>query len=291
MREFERYLIEEKNMAANTIEAYQRDVKSFAKFAAERGIQKAEEAGNAEVVAFLMRLKQEGKAKATVNRKLASIRTWFQYLMAEGVIDRNPAVDIKSPKIERKEIAYLSMEEVDKLMSMPDNSPKGIRDRAMLELMYATGIRASELISLEIDDVNVRMGFVTCNGENMRARIIPIGRIGRRAMEEYLYGMREDILKQHPEERTLFVNYIGHPITRQGLWKILKEYGEKAELSQSLTPQVLRNSFAVHMLQNGADLRSIQEMLGHADISSTQIYTQVVKKQLKDVYHKAHPRA
>ena len=157
MREFERYLIEEKNMAANTIEAYQRDVKSFAKFAAERGIHKAEEAGNAEVVAFLMRLKQEGKAKATVNRKLASIRTWFQYLMAEGVIDRNPAVDIKSPKIERKEIAYLSMEEVDKLMSMPDNSPKGIRDRAMLELMYATGIRASELISLEIDDVNVRM--------------------------------------------------------------------------------------------------------------------------------------
>ena len=291
MREFERYLIEEKNMAANTIEAYQRDVKSFAKFAAERGIQKAEEAGNAEVVAFLMRLKQEGKAKATVNRKLASIRTWFQYLMAEGVIDRNPAVDIKSPKIERKEIAYLSMEEVDKLMSMPDNSPKGIRDRAMLELMYATGIRASELISLEIDDVNVRMGFVTCNGENMRARIIPIGRIGRRAMEEYLYGMREDILKQHPEERTLFVNYIGHPITRQGLWKILKDYGEKAELSQSLTPQVLRNSFAVHMLQNGADLKSLQELMGHEDITATQIYLSVTKNRIKDVYDKTHPRA
>lgn len=291
MRNFKTYLTEEKRMAENTIEAYQRDVNGFTRFVAERGIVCPEEAGNTEVVAWLMRLKQEGKAKATVNRKLASIRTWFQYLMAEGVVSVNPATDIKSPKIERKEIAYLSMEEIDKLMSMPDQSPKGIRDRAMLELMYATGIRASELIALEIDDVNVRMGFVTCNGENMKARIIPIGRIGRKAMEEYLYGMREDILKQHPNERTLFVNYIGHPITRQGLWKILKEYGEKAELSQSLTPQLLRNSFAVHMLQNGADLKSLQELMGHEDISATQIYLSVTKNRIKDVYDRTHPRA
>lgn len=291
MREFETYLIEEKKMSANTVEAYRRDVNSFSRFVAERGTLKAEEATNAEVVAYLMRLKQEGKAKATVNRKLASIRTWFQFLMEEGVVSRNPASEIKSPKIERKEIAYLSMEEVDKLMSMPDQSAKGIRDRAILELMYATGIRASELISLEIDDVNVRMGFVTCNGENMKARIIPIGRIGRKAMEEYMYGMRDEILKQHPEERTLFVNYVGNPITRQGLWKILKEYGEKAELSQSLTPQVLRNSFAVHMLQNGADLKSLQELLGHEDITATQIYLSVTKNRIKDVYDKTHPRA
>ena len=291
VREFEIYLIEEKKMSANTVEAYKRDVKGFAQFVEERGLSRPEEAGNAEVVAWLMRMKQEGKAKATVNRKLASIRTWYQYLMTEGVISRNPAADIKSPKIERKEISYLSMEEVDKLMSMPDESPKGIRDRAILELMYATGIRASELISLEIDDVNVRMGFITCNGENMKARIIPIGRIGRKAMEEYLYGMREEILKAHPEERTLFVNYIGHPITRQGLWKILKEYGEKAQLSQSLTPQVLRNSFAVHMLQNGADLKSLQELLGHEDITATQIYLSVTRNRIKDVYDKTHPRA
>ena len=291
MRNFERYLTEEKRMSPNTIEAYRRDVNSFAKFVAERGIERAEEAGNAEVVAWLMRMKQEGKAKATVNRKLASIRIWFQYLLGEGVIDRNPAIDIKSPKIERKEIAYLSTEEIDRLMSMPDSSPKGIRDRAILELMYATGIRASELIALEIDDVNVRMGFVTCSGENMKARIIPIGRIGRKAMEEYLYGMRDEILKAHPDERTLFVNYIGHPITRQGLWKILKEYGEKAQLSQSLTPQVLRNSFAVHMIQNGADLKSLQELMGHEDISATQIYLSVTKSRIKDVYDKTHPRA
>lgn len=291
MRDFERYLTEEKRMSLNTIEAYKRDVNGFARFVAERGINRPEESGNAEVVAWLMRMKQEGKAKATVNRKLASIRIWFQYLMGEGIISRNPAVDIKSPKIERKEIAYLSTEEIDRLMSMPDATPKGIRDRAMLELMYATGIRASELIALEIDDVNVRMGFVTCSGENMKARIIPIGRIGRKAMEEYLYGMRDEILKEHPDERTLFVNYIGHPITRQGLWKILKEYGEKAELSQSLTPQVLRNSFAVHMLQNGADLKSLQELMGHEDISATQVYLSVTKNRIKDVYDKAHPRA
>lgn len=291
MRDFEAYLTEEKKMSQNTKEAYQRDVKHFAQFVLERGLERPEDSSNADVVAYLMRLKQEGKAKATVNRKLASIRTWFQFLIKEGVIEKNPASDIRSPKIERKNIAYLSPEEVETLMTMPDESPKGIRDRAILELMYATGIRASELIALEIDDVNVRMGFITCRGENMKARIIPIGRIGRQAMEKYLYGMRNEILEEHPEERTLFVNYIGHPITRQGLWKILKEYGEKAGLSQNLTPQVLRNSFAVHMLQNGADIKSLQELMGHEDITATQIYLAVTKNRIKDVYDRAHPRA
>lgn len=291
IKSFETYLSEEKKMAQNTIEAYKRDVVSFEVFVAERGIQEAEQATNAEVVAYLMRLKQEGKARATMNRKLASIRTWFHFLMEQGIVGQNPAVNIKSPKIERKEIAYLSQEEIGRLMEIPDETPKGIRDRAILELMYATGIRASELISLELDDVNVRMGFVTCMGEHSKARIIPIGRVGRKAMEAYLYPYRNEILERHPEERTVFVNYIGKPITRQGLWKILKEYGEKAELSQSLTPQVLRNSFAVHMLQNGADLKSLQELLGHEDISATQIYLSVTKNRIKDVYDRTHPRA
>lgn len=291
IKSFETYLSEEKKMAQNTIEAYKRDVVSFEAFVAERGIQEAEQATNAEVVAYLMRLKQEGKARATMNRKLASIRTWFHFLMEQGIVGQNPAVNIKSPKIERKEIAYLSQEEIGRLMEIPDETPKGIRDRAILELMYATGIRASELISLELDDVNVRMGFVTCMGEHSKARIIPIGRVGRKAMEAYLYPYRNEILERHPEERTVFVNYIGKPITRQGLWKILKEYGEKAELSQSLTPQVLRNSFAVHMLQNGADLKSLQELLGHEDISATQIYLSVTKNRIKDVYDRTHPRA
>lgn len=291
MREFESFLKEEKKMSDNTIEAYLRDIRNFCTFVKDRGVEAPEQAANAEVVAFLMQLKQEGKAKATVNRKLAAIRTWFQYLVEEGQVSRNPALDIKSPKIARKEIEYLSVEEVERLLELPDESPKGIRDRAIMELIYATGIRASELIALEIDDVNVRMGFVTCDGENMKARIIPIGRPGRKAMEAYLYGSRQEILSRHPEERTLFVNYIGRPITRQGLWKILKEYGEEAELSHSLTPQVLRNSFAVHMLQNGADLKSLQELLGHEDISATQIYLSVTKNRIKDVYDKTHPRA
>ena len=288
---FEEYLATEKKMAGNTVEAYKRDIASFKKFVSGRGIADVEAATNTEVVAYLMQLKQEGKAKATVNRKLASIRTYFNFLMMQGIVKSNPATDIKSPKIERKEIEYLTSDEIERLMNSTDRSPKGIRDKAILELMYATGIRASELISLEIDDVNVRMGFITCTGEHVKARIIPIGRIGRKAMEEYLYQYRETILKQHPEERRLFVNYMGHPITRQGLWKILKEYGEKAELEHNLTPQVLRNSFAVHMLQNGADLKSLQELLGHEDISATQIYLSVTKNRIKDVYDRTHPRA
>lgn len=291
MEAFKTYLIEEKKMAPNTVEAYVRDVARFSAFVAARGVTHIEEATNGEVVAYLMRLKQEGKAKATVNRKLASIRTYFNYLQGQGKIAHNPATDIRSPKIARKEIEYLTVEEIERLMTTPDRSPRGIRDRAMLELMYATGIRASELIGLEIDDVNVRMGFVTCSGDHMKARIIPIGRIGRKALEEYLYGYRDEVLKKHPEERALFVNYAGGPITRQGLWKILREYGEKAALSHSLTPQVLRNSFAVHMLQNGADLKSLQELLGHEDISATQIYLSVTKNRIKDVYDRTHPRA
>lgn len=291
VKEFETYLLNVKKMAGNTVEAYKRDVLSFSAFVAERGIEQVGEATNTEVVAYLMRLKQEGKAKATVNRKLASIRTYYNFLMDQGAISRNPATDIKSPKIERKGIEYLTTEEINRLMEVPDQSQKGVRDRAILELMYATGIRASELISLEIDDVNIRMGFVTCAGEHIRARIIPIGRIGRKALEAYLYPYREDILKKHPQERCLFVNYVGKPITRQGLWKILKEYGEKAGLEHKLTPQVLRNSFAVHMLQNGADLKSLQELLGHEDIAATQIYLSVTKNRIKDVYDKTHPRA
>ena len=291
VKEFETYLLNEKHMAGNTVEAYKRDIASFSVFITERGINKIEEATNTEVVAYLMRLKQEGKAKATVNRKLASIRTYYNYLMEKGKIRQNPATDIKSPKIERKGIEYLTVGEVNRLMNVPDQTEKGVRDRAILELLYATGIRASELISLEIDDVNVRMGFVTCQGEHIRARIIPIGRLGRKALEAYLYPYREEILKKHPEERCLFVNYVGKPITRQGLWKILKEYGERAGLEHKLTPQVLRNSFAVHMLQNGADLKSLQELLGHEDISATQIYLSVTKNRIKDVYDKTHPRA
>ena len=181
-------------------------------------------------------------------------------------------------------------EEIEQLLELPDDTTKGKRDRAILELLYATGIRASELIEMQLDDINVRMGFVKCAGTHGSARIIPIGRPCRRAMDTYIAEVRALLLKGQ-ESEMLFLNYAGKPFTRQGLWKILKEYGETAGFDIPLTPQVIRNSFAVHMLQNGADVKSLQELMGHEDISATQAYLAVVKNRIKDVYDKTHPRA
>jgi len=287
---YESYLIEEKKMAGNTVQAYIRDIKHFEAFIGVRGVSRLSEASNSEVVAYLMSLKQAGRSKSTVNRKLASIRTYYNFLQKNGEVTINPADDIKSPKIEKKEIEYLSLEEMDRLMSLPDESLKGARDKAILELLYATGIRASELINMKESDVNLRMGFVKCDGVHTKARIIPMGRLCRKAMEDYILDVREKMLKGR-ETAELFVNYMGEPMTRQGLWKVLKEYGEEAGFEIKLTPQVIRNSFAVHMLQNGADVKSLQELMGHEDIAATQAYLAVTKNRIKDVYDKAHPRA
>lgn len=285
------YLKEEKRAAENTSNAYIRDVEQFERFLAERGVENSKDASNADIVAFLMELKTKGSSKSTVNRKLASIRTYYAFMQKRMGLDNNPADNIKSPKIEKKLMEYLQPEEIEKLMELPDESDKGIRDKAILELLYATGIRASELIDMELADINLRMGFVTCEGENIRARIIPVGRMARNAVERYIKESREPLTRSNEEERHLFVNFQGKPFTRQGLWKVLKEYGEKAGFSIGLTPQVLRNSFAIHMLQNGADLKSLQELMGHEDISATQVYLAFTKNRIKDVYDRTHPRA
>lgn len=285
------YLKEEKRAAENTSNAYIRDVEQFERFLAERGVENSKDASNADIVAFLMELKAKGSSKSTVNRKLASIRTYYAFMQKRMGLDNNPADNIKSPKIEKKLMEYLQPEEIEKLMELPDESDKGIRDKAILELLYATGIRASELIDMELADINLRMGFVTCEGENIRARIIPVGRMARNAVERYIKESREPLTRSNEEERHLFVNFQGKPFTRQGLWKVLKEYGEKAGFSIGLTPQVLRNSFAIHMLQNGADLKSLQELMGHEDISATQVYLAFTKNRIKDVYDRTHPRA
>ena len=290
MEQFEAYLKNEKKMSANTVQAYVRDVRHFDDFVKSRGLMDVSEASNAEVVAFLMNLKTAGRSRSTVNRKLASIRTFFDYLQKSGSVSDNPTEDIKSHKIEKKEIEFLSIEEIERLMSLPDDTHKGIRDRAILELLYATGIRATELIQMKTADVNLRMGFVKCDGTHSKARIIPMGRLCRKAMEDYMLDVREKMLRGK-ESDVLFVNYIGEPLTRQGLWKVMKEYGEAAGLNISLTPQIIRNSFAVHMLQNGADVKSLQELMGHEDIAATQAYLAVTKNRIKDVYDKAHPRA
>lgn len=290
-KDFVEYLHKERKMSKNTLEAYKRDVQEFVAFEGARGMTNLPETTSTEIIAFLHSLKISGKSAATVNRKLASIRAFFNYLIQTGLITSNPTADIKSPKIDRKELEFLTIQEVDQLLDLPDDSLKGIRDRAILEVLYATGIRVTELIEANLEDLNMRMGFITCAGEQSKARIVPLGRPARAALENYIYDVRPQLLKDNKDEKALFVNYYGQRITRQGLWKVLKEYGVKAGLKQQLTPNLIRNSFAVHMLQNGADLKSLQELMGHEDITATQIYLTVTKNRIKDVYDKAHPRA
>ena len=291
-KKFLEYLSDRKNMSQNTVSAYNHDVEEFSKFLSEKNGADLTDASNTDIVAYLFKLKSSGKSAATVNRKTASLRTFYNYLMEQSIISSNPTLNIKSPKITRKEPEYLTIEEVDKLLSLPDDSIKGVRDRAILEILYATGIRVSEIIEANVDDVNLRMGFITCSGEFGKARIIPMGRPARAAIEEYIFEARPKLIKKGQSEiQALFVNYMGDRITRQGLWKLLKEYAHQAEIDGKITPQTLRNSFAVHMIQNGADLKSLQELLGHEDISATQVYLSVTKNRIKDVYDRTHPRA
>ena len=247
------YLKNEKKMAPNSCDAYRRDVSEFVAFAASRGITDVTAATGTEMVAWLHELKALGRSASTVNRKVASVRAFYRYLLDRGMTDTDPTAGIRSPKIQRKEIEYLTIQEIDRLLESPDDSVRGIRDRAILEVLYATGIRVSELIDLNMDSINLRMGFITCDGSGSRARIIPLGRPARAALENYVYDARNQLIRERTEEQALFVNQYGHRTTRQGLWKIPRDYGEKVELSHSLTPHTLRNSFAVHMLQNGAE--------------------------------------
>jgi len=292
LNEFINYLKIEKRMAENSLEAYKRDIIDFFETINEQQSTDLIDVTNTEVVSYLFRLKNNGKSEATVNRKVASLRAFYNYMSSKGYLTLNPTINIKSPKIERKDIEFLTIEEIERLLELPDKSLKGIRDRAMLELLYATGIRVTEIIQMNIEDINLRMGFVTCTGEHGKPRIIPMGRPSRAAVEEYIYEGRPKLLRdENNTDKALFLNYYGSRMTRQGLWKLLKEYARLAGIEHKLTPQTLRNSFAVHMIQNGADLKSLQELLGHEDITATQIYLSVSKNRIKDVYDKTHPRA
>lgn len=291
--DFERYLSETKKMSANTVEAYRRDIDAYARFMNARG-KELTEATNTDVVAYLMDLKSSGKSRSTVNRKLASLRIFYKFLINSGRISEDPTEEIRSPKIARKDIDYISYEDVLALLETPDNSIKGKRDRALFEVLYATGVRVSEIIEMRLSDVNLHMGFVSCSGTHGRARIVPMGVPARNALTDYIEHSRSIMLKdQDPDDpqSMLFVNYLGEPMTRQGFWKILKQYGEKAGIEDKLTPQTLRNSFAMHMVQNGIDIKSLQELMGHEDISATQVYFGEQKNRIKDVYDRCHPRA
>ena len=286
---YEAWLIEEKNAAANTLNSYLRDIRHFLTYLLLIDV-KPEKANQQVFVQYAKHLSAQGKSVATITRSVASIKSFYTYLQCLHLVSFNPAKNIAPVKNERKLPQILTSKEVDLFLEQPMCiDAKGYRDKAMLELLYATGIRVSELIDLNLYNINLNAGIIRC-GKSGKERMIPLYPSAVRALAEYIEHVRPQIIN-HPEEQAVFVNLNGYRMTRQGFWKIIKHYQEKAGIQKEITPHTLRHSFAAHLLENGADLRSIQEMLGHADISSTQIYTQVVGHRLKDVYTKAHPRA
>ena len=284
------YLEREKRASRNTVTSYLRDINQFADYLKRSQRCSLRQAKVEMVQGYMNWMLNDGKSAASVTRFLASVKSFYNFLLAEGSVDANPAKGLTAARAERKYPEILTSREVETFLDQPRCvDSKGFRDHAMLELLYATGIRVSELISLNLDDLNLSAGFIRCRSKG-KERIIPLYHTAVKALQDYVKNIRPHLIADNGEE-ALFVNMSGERMSRQGFWKIIKCYQEKAGIEKDITPHTLRHSFAVHLLENGADLRSIQEMLGHADISSTQIYTHVVKRQLKDVYQKAHPRA
>ena len=293
-KEFLDYLKKEKKSSENTLTAYARDVDAFCRYMEEQG-SSMEQATKTDVLTYIMNLTKDGKSRATTNRKLAGIRAAYAYLIKKGKVSFDPTEGIKTPRAQRKKLDYLSMDEMEKLLQTPDNSIRGKRDRAILEVLYGTGLRVTELIEMNYGDLNLMMGYLKCSGNHGQARIVPLGTYAKTALSEYLRDSRPALLRDEAAasrpERPLFVNYMGERFTRQGLWKTLSEYGKAAGLGDRITPHIIRNTFAVHMIQNGADLRTLQELMGYDDIQAMQAYMMVSKNRLKDVYDRTHPRA
>ena len=287
---YETYLRDVKHASANTLSSYLRDIRQLGDYLAAHTDCGYADADEQALRDYIAHLRACGKSVSTVSRAIASIKSFYAFLEEQGLRAGNPSGVLVPDKSTQKLPQILSSREVELLLEQPVCvDPKGYRDRAMLELLYATGIRVSELISLDLGDVNLPAGLITCHGRE-HDRAIPLYPAAIRALSEYTEFVRPRMIAS-PEERALFVNVSGERMSRQGFWKLIKAYQTKAGIEKDITPHTLRHSFAAHLLENGADLRSIQEMLGHADISSTQIYSQLVKKQLKDVYQRAHPRA
>ncbi|MDZ5471129.1 site-specific tyrosine recombinase XerD (plasmid) [Bacillus sp. 31A1R] len=293
LKDFIHFLLVEKGLAKNTLVSYERDLKSYLKYLKTvENIKDYNGVQRAQIVHFLAHLKDQRKSSKTIARHIASIRAFHQFLLREKVVDHDPSVHVETPQLEKTLPKVLSLPEVERLLDTPvANDHFGLRDKAMLELLYATGIRVSELIGLNIGDAHITMGFVRCIGKGNKERIIPIGRTAAEAIQKYLDEGRPHFVSKKHRDESLFLNHHGKRLTRQGFWKILKRLTSLAGIEKELTPHTLRHSFATHLLENGADLRAVQEMLGHADISTTQIYTHVTKTRLKDVYSQFHPRA
>lgn len=291
LESFTHYVAVERGLSPNTRESYQRDLAAYLDFLERQGIRDVTQTDRVTILHYLQELREKGRATATLSRNLASIRAFYSYLLRERVIGSDPAEHLETPKLQRRLPRVLAPAEVERLLSAPDGrTPTGLRDRAMLELLYATGIRVSELVSLRESDVNLTANFVQCYGKGSKERIVPFGRMAREAVWEYLSRGR-GLLVRDVRAPALFVNHLGDPLTRQGFWKIIKKHARAAGVRTEITPHTLRHSFATHLLEGGADLRAVQEMLGHADISTTQVYTQVTRSRLQDAYSRSHPRA
>ena len=290
---FMNYIKVEKGLAANTLAAYDRDLRKFEAFAEKRGLS-LEGVSRDHVVDFLSDLYRRGLDSRSVARHLASLRNFFRFALTEEVLSADPTLNLESPKTRRTLPVYLRMEDVDRLLEQPDAAtPFGLRDRAMLEVLYSTGLRVSELVNLKVSDLEMRMGCLRCIGKGDKERLVPVGKKALAALQAYLGKSRAQFLRGREAKAApwLFVNRFGNRLSRITVWRLLAAYGRRAGIRTRLSPHKLRHSFATHLLERGADLRSVQLMLGHADISTTQIYTHVMEERLKQVYKAHHPRA
>ncbi len=287
---YENYLNKVKQASDNTIASYMRDIRQFTVWLRDTEDANVVDATQLNIAAFLEHLEEEGRSCATKSRVVASLKNFYSYLVASGFLNENPVKDIKVERGEKKLPQILTNREIELLLAQPSVSdPKGIRDKAMLEVMYATGIRVSELINLNVQDVNLDASIMKCSS-GKKTRLIPLYQDAIRALSAYLKDVRSSMLAD-PSEDALFVNFGGVRMSRQGFWKILKHYQSMAHIDKEITPHTLRHSFAVHLLENGADIASVQELMGHSDISSTQMYTHMVDQHLKQVYERCHPKA
>jgi len=283
------FLENDKKLSLNTLQSYKRDILEYKEYINENGLNYLK-ISDEDITDYLSSMKKANKKTSTISRNLATVRSFYQFLVKTKKIKKDPTIGVKSPKVEKKAPSILSSKEVELLLDQPKAVDlKGIRDKAMLEFAYATGMRVTEIISLNISDVNLEESYVICNS-GYKKRTIPLGSISLKALQEYVEKARPILIK-NDDTVALFVNINGKRLTRQGFWKIVKYYKEQAHIDKDITPHVLRHSFATHLLQNGAELKAIQSMLGHSDISSTQVYMQFQDDNLKDIYKKAHPRA
>lgn len=292
MQLFLEYLTVELGLSANTRQAYERDLRLFCKTLGFKNSDALVNVSREQITGYMTQLKEKGLAAATIARKLAAIKAFYRFMTAEGYMDANPAEVVEAGTKGIKLPRVLSKDEVVRLLNQPDiTTAEGFRDRTMLEVLYATGMRVSELINLTLERVDLNMKYIIAFGKGSKERIVPLGSVAAEFLQQYLEKVRPKLTHEDKNTNIVFLAFGGHELTRQRFWQIIRAYGRKAKINKALTPHILRHSFATHLLDNGADLRSVQELLGHSDISTTQIYTHLTNKRLRDIYAKAHPRA